>query len=134
MDFYTKKIILLLVSISFCFSALDAQSENVEIPASADELINPYSDDPKAFIKAMKVYKKVCWVCHGDNGKGDGPGAAELSTKPADFNAPLVLNQTDGALFWWISHGGNGMQPFHDVLTEEQIWNLVTYVRKVQGK
>lgn len=32
-----------------------------------------------------KVYKNFCETCHGPEGKGDGPAAAALNPKPANF-------------------------------------------------
>ena len=85
-------------------------------------------------LKVPEFTKKICWVCHGDQGNGTGPQAVELNTKPADFNSDLVLKRTDGALFWWIENGGNDMQPYKEVLTEEEIWMTVNYVRVTQNK
>lgn len=111
-----------------------AQSGTIVIPESADALENPITGDQKATIKGFKTYKKVCWVCHGDNGIGNGPEAAELEIKPADFNSQEVLDRTDGGLYWWIREGGNGMQPFKDILNSTETWELVNYVRYVQEK
>ena len=134
------KRIFLLIAIGFLASicSLSAQTpaieEEVKIPPSADGLVNPISEDMKATAQGARIYKKICWVCHGDNGNGLGPQAAELVTKPADFNSDLVLERTDGALFWWIENGGNDMQPYKDVLTKKDLWKTVNYVRKTQGK
>lgn len=111
-----------------------AQSGTIVIPEAADKLKNPVESNPRVLKNSFKTYKKVCWVCHGDNGIGNGPEAAELEIKPADFNSQEVLDRSDGALFWWIREGGNGMQPYKDVLSNIQIWELVIYVRYVQEK
>jgi len=73
----------------FVISVAFIGQESVVIPESADKLTNPYPVDAKTLVSAAKIYKKVCWICHGDQGKGTGPGASELSTKPADFNDPF---------------------------------------------
>jgi len=133
-----KNILLIAVSFFTVLITLSARKitydEDVKIPASADELENPFPHDEKATAQGARIYKKVCWVCHGDNGDGKGPQAIELKTQPADFNSDLVLNRTDGALFWWIQNGGNDMQPYKDVLSKDDIWRTVNFVRKSQGK
>lgn len=111
-----------------------AQSGTIVIPESADAMDNPIAGDQKATIKGFKTYKKVCWVCHGDNGIGNGPEAGELEIKPADFNSQEVLDRSDGALYWWIREGGNGMQPYKDIISSNETWELVNYVRYVQEK
>ena len=129
-----------LIAICFLISiiAISAKKitgeEDVKIPASADNLENPFPNDLKATAKGARIYKKICWVCHGDNGDGMGPQAAELKTKPADFNSDLVVTRTDGALFWWIENGGNDMQPYRDVLSADDIWMTVNFVRKNPGE
>jgi mono/diheme cytochrome c family protein len=124
-------ITIIFVLIQF---ELRPQVMEIDIPESAKKLQNPFKKDPKAINKGAIVYKKVCWTCHGDGGKGTGPQAAELETKPADFNDPKVVARTDGELYYWIGHGGGEMQAFNEALTDEEIWKVVTYVRKLQNK
>lgn len=38
--------------------------------------------------EARKYFKQNCEMCHGADGKGDGPGAANLSPKPQDYTDP----------------------------------------------
>ena len=40
-------------------------------------------DDPAA--EAKKYFDTTCVVCHGKDGKGDGPGAAALNPKPRNY-------------------------------------------------
>lgn len=124
----TLSIFLSIVSFSFA-----QQKTTINIPSEADQLQNPVKDNPAMTMRGAKYYKKVCLVCHGPQGKGDGPQAVEIATKPADFADSTIVNRTDGALFWWISNGGNDMQPFKDVLAPRDIWSLVNYVRKLQA-
>jgi mono/diheme cytochrome c family protein len=111
-----------------------ANPDNIVIPESADALENPYSNDESVVRKGEKVYKKVCWICHGDEGAGDGPSVPTLTVQPADLSKPNIKALSDGALFWWITNGGNGMQPFKDTLSKDQIWMVVNYIRRLQGK
>jgi len=128
------KAIFFSLILMITFLSLRSQNvNNLKIPVEADQLVNPYTNDAKAPLRGARVYKKVCWTCHGDNGAGTGPQAAEIETKPADFKDPLVAGRSDGALFWWISNGGSDMQAFKDALTEDEIWDLVMYIRKVQN-
>lgn len=127
--------VFLLFSFILAASFLFSQNvNNLKIPEEADQLQNPYSADKKSAMRGARIYKKVCWTCHGDNGAGNGPQAAEIETKPANFKDPLVLGRSEGALFWWISNGGSDMQAFKDALTEDEIWDVVSYVRKVQSE
>jgi len=125
----------LIVTIIFCaYAALALTQSAKQIPEAAKELTNPLAGDPSAKVKGYKIYKKVCWSCHGTNGNGLGPGASDLKTKPADLSAEIIKNRTDGELFWWISEGGNGMDAYKATLGDNERWMLVSYVRKIQGK
>jgi mono/diheme cytochrome c family protein len=123
-----------LFFILFSVPGMAQNAGNRIIPKSADTISNPFAGDPTKAAEGARVYKFVCWTCHGDRGNGKGPQAEELQNKPADFNEPLVVGRTDGALFWWISHGGTDMQAFENSLTKEERWAIVAYIRRLQKK
>ncbi len=48
------------------------------------------SDSPSGSLSARKkIYDDYCATCHGINGKGDGPSADEMKTKPTDFTSGM---------------------------------------------
>lgn len=120
----------LLLSVSTVAQNVDGRI----IPKSADTISNPFASDQSKVAEGARIYKFVCWTCHGDRGNGKGPQSVELENKPADFNEPLVVGRTDGALFWWISHGGTDMQAFENSLTVDERWAIVNYIRRLQKK
>lgn len=50
--------------------------------------------DPAVVAEAQKVWKEKCVTCHGDRGRGDGPGAMALDPKPRSFGDPRWQMQT----------------------------------------
>lgn len=42
-------------------------------------------DAPLSEGMARKEFEQRCATCHGNGGKGDGPGAANLTPKPRDY-------------------------------------------------
>ena len=72
-------------------------------------------------------------TCHGQSGKGDGPGGAALEKKPADLAAHIKAGETDGELFWKISEGRSPMISWKS-LSEIQRWELVNYIKTFAGK
>ncbi len=54
-----------------------------------------------------------------------------LRPRPADFRVHMAPGHTDTQLFDWIAHGvaGTGMPAFGENLTEEQIWDVINYIR-----
>ena len=115
----------LILSSVFC----SAQDSGWQAPEQASQISNPLNGDLKATMKGKKIYQKLCWSCHGMEGTGDGPAAATLSPKPANFGSEKVKSQSDGALFWKIGSGNGQMAAFDQTLSEQQRWMLVNYIR-----
>ena len=77
------------------------------------------------------IYTQNCAVCHGLEGWGNGPNAITLEKKPANFSRPFYKQYPDEFWFYRISEGipGTRMPRFGEVLTEEQRWYLVAYLK-----
>ena len=78
-----------------------------------------------------KLAETNCVSCHGAGGKGDGPAAAALNPKPADWTSAKVQTEPDGSLFWKISNGRGPMPPWKH-LSEKDRWDLVAYVKSLK--
>ncbi|HCB01021.1 MAG TPA: cytochrome c class I [Anaerolineae bacterium] len=133
-----KKVWFACVCVLFLLSACSAElsSSNSEIviatvPASYSSLINPLSED--AAVAGAEIFATNCATCHGSGGHGDGPAGAALNPPPKDLSA-LQVQVSDGYLFWKISEGspGTAMVAWRGILTEEQIWHLVTFIRTLK--
>lgn len=98
-------------------------------PAWTDTLTNPFANNVEVVEKGKKVYNKMCWTCHGKSGKGDGPAGASLNPKPKDHTSDEVQQQSDGALYWKITTGNSPMASYEKILTKEERWQLVSYIR-----
>ncbi|MDT8347182.1 MAG: cytochrome c, partial [Flavobacteriaceae bacterium] len=75
---------------------------------------------------------ETCVLCHGNNGKGDGPGGKTLKPKPADLTSKSVQAQTDGEIFWKITKGRGAMAQWEHIIDEKDRWNLVNYIRTLK--
>lgn len=94
--------------------------------------------------RGKELYAKYCWICHGEQGHGDGPIAqsvGQFGPTPLDFtNRALMETRSDLDLFFAIFGGGNsvGKSPYMpawgDTLSEENIWDLVAYLRSLAQK
>ncbi len=102
-----------------------------DIPEEAAELANPVEATETSVEAGEALFAANCAVCHGVEGRGDGPTAETLDPPPADLHADHVQVLADGELFWVITHGveGTGMPPWEDVLTEEERWHVVNFIR-----
>jgi high-affinity iron transporter len=89
--------------------------------------------DPKA---GKVTYDKTCGMCHGPAGKGDGPAAAALPTKPRNHTDGQYMNPLkDDYLFKIIKDGGASvgkaqfMTAWGSQLKDPDIWNVIAYIR-----
>jgi mono/diheme cytochrome c family protein len=103
-------------------------------PAEAAAVKNPVPADEKSTAAGKETYKRYCMACHGTAGKGDGPAAIATKVKPGNLSDPSMWQQTDGALFWKISTGRGSMVSYKKLLTDEQRWQLIHYVRTLAPK
>ena len=97
-------------------------------PADAKNLKNT----EKATDAGKKSVETNCASCHGPQGKGDGPAAAALNPKPANWQSDKVKKESDGELFWKITNGRGPMPPWKH-LPEKERWQIVNYIRQLQG-
>ncbi|MDM8159597.1 cytochrome c [Labilibaculum sp. K2S] len=125
-----------LIATIFIVSAISSQAIAQEkgnngwvAPKEADQITNPLKGNEEATKAGKKLFQQQCVVCHGDSGKGDGVASVALNPKPANFNSENVQKETDGAIFWKITNGRPPMVSYKDMLTEEQRWQLVNYIR-----
>ena len=93
---------------------------------------NPIVSNEKSLKLGKKLYGKMCWSCHGVEGKGDGPAASALHPKPADFRNENIQAQKDGALYWKITTGKGTMTSYKNSLTDDQRWAIVNYLRTLK--
>lgn len=103
-------------------------------PSSANNLKNPYAGNANATAAGKALFNQFCAICHGNRGKGDGLAGMTLKPRPANFTKNAVQLQTDGAIFWKITEGRAPMASYKSVLTEQQRWQLVNYIRQLGGK
>lgn len=105
---------------------------------AARQVTNPYPSTPERVQAGQKLFegKAFCAACHGRDGKGLG-----VDLDYSTFKGPLPRNftdkkwqetRTDGELIWILKNGspGTDMAPFIPlVLTEEEAWQVLAYVR-----
>ena len=103
------------------------------VPKREAERKNPIPSDPKSIAAGKIVYEKNCATCHGPTGKGDGPKGRDLQPKPGDLSSPQLASQSDGAIYWKTTTGRRPMPAFEKLLSEQDRWHVVNYVRSLGG-
>jgi mono/diheme cytochrome c family protein len=124
-------------------------------PEEYEQLTIPdhIASDVNSAARGQATYQTNCVVCHGPNLDGQGrildfPTSANVSPAPANLVSGAASTTTHGELFAWISYGGQAgfasalrgrdtpswMPVFGRLLTEDERWELVTYLRSQQGQ
>ena len=83
-----------------------------------------------SIARGAHTYAQHCTVCHGADGRGDGPAAKDLKVMPADLTAAHLFGHSDGDLFWWISYGtADGVMPgFAAMFDGRQRWDIINFI------
>lgn len=108
------------------------------LPATIDSFAaipNPVAVDERSIENGRKEYQINCAVCHGFAGDANGalkkinPGyglAPSLLT-------PSALGRSDGYIYG-IMRNGRGVMPNYNRIEEHDRWDVVNYVRALQGR
>lgn len=101
------------------------------VPADYAGKTNPFTTD--AASAGEEIFQTNCAMCHGPQGHGDGPAGQSLDPHPKNL-AVLQKSVADDYLFWRISEGkpGTSMVAWKGILTEDQIWQTVSFIRTLQ--
>jgi len=110
--------------------------DHIDPPSDYASLNNPLDGDSDAIEAGRVIFEAQCASCHGADGMGNGPSAAALDPKPANFtDTEMMKDMSDGFMFWRVTEGGmfgpfNSVMPsWKSVLSEDQRWQVITYIR-----
>jgi cytochrome c551 len=82
-------------------------------------------DIPSSKMYEASIFKQNCAICHGANGEGK---VLENGTKVPSLRNGEFKFHTEDEIFRQIANGGNGMTPFHDILTERELHMMAQFV------
>ena len=114
------------------------------------ELENPLRHDVENFDRHVEAgratYYQNCHFCHGDDLDGNGMFAHAFNPPPADFrDIGTIAMLQESFVFWRVSKGGPGlpaisapwssaMPAWEDMLTEEEIWQVILFMYEATGQ
>ena len=129
----TIKIITFVGILSLVFySFTTIVQDKWVVPDKYVKMKNPVPADQDASV-GKSLYDKHCKSCHGKEGYGDGPKAADLKGDLGDFSSADFQKQSDGALFYKTTFGKDDMPEFSKKLPdEEDRWLVVNYMRTLK--
>ena len=106
-------------------------SNSMQTIDSMSTLVNPTPPDSASLANGRKYFVINCSVCHGMAGKGDGT-AIKYGVFPFPLTSGPALSRTDGYIFSMIRNGRGNMPPYNRI-EEKDRWDVVNYVRGLQG-
>ena len=118
----TGALILVLALAAWSLAAVGraVAAPSAQVPADAASL-----------ARGQEIYSQMCAMCHGLQGRGDGPLARTMVPRPADFRVHMAEGHTPEQLFDWTSNGvpDTAMQGFANDLSVEDRWNVINFLQ-----
>ena len=110
--------------------------------AAAKGLKNPVPSTAASVSAGETTYKTYCALCHGNDGKGNGPLAPPNANPPSLVDAAWVHGSSDGEIFSVIANGPGSSTPgtppkmaaFKGMIPDKDIWNVINYLRSLGPK
>jgi mono/diheme cytochrome c family protein len=94
------------------------------------ELEDPIPPTESNLAEGKALFEIYCAVCHGANGRGDGPIAGKIPPPPS-YASERVARFPPGRIFHVVTLGTGKMPPYAAPLSPEERWKVVTYVHAV---
>jgi mono/diheme cytochrome c family protein len=99
-----------------------------DIPVQEARRLNPIEVSPQSLERGETLFRDNCTRCHGAYGFGDGLQAKDLRVLPPPLRH-ATRHYNDGELFYIIRKGRDPMPAWEGILSEEELWNLINYLR-----
>jgi mono/diheme cytochrome c family protein len=119
--------VLLMLSV-----ALVAQTKPWVVPDNFKSMKNPVAQSDGSTKVGLALYTKNCTYCHGKSGLGDGVKARTLKDFPGDFSKADFQGLSDGDIYYRTKTGKGDMPKYEGKLADDDIWNIVNYLRTLK--
>ncbi len=115
-----------------------AHLEPARLPGQSATWCNPLAADAAALAAGRDLYASNCATCHGDAGRGDGPGAGQADPPPYDFTrrefAGMSVPPGPAVLYAVVARGidGTAMAAYPDLSGWERL-AILAYIQRFPG-
>jgi mono/diheme cytochrome c family protein len=119
-----KSLLLSLLILQLLLPGVNGQ--DWVVPADKKGKLSTFPFDETTRKAGEKLYTINCMSCHGTPGKAN---YLKLVPPPGDPATEKIQKNTDGEIFFKVSQGRGQMPSFKSVLSTDEIWNIVSYLR-----
>jgi mono/diheme cytochrome c family protein len=119
-----RKIFLVFTILQLVVPEL--RSQDWIVPDDKKGKLSTFPFDDNIRKAGEKLYTVNCQSCHGTPGKSN---FIILVPPPGDPATEKIQKNNDGEIFYKITTGRGQMPSFRSVLTSNEIWNIISYVR-----
>ena len=131
--YYLLLFVLVVVLLAACS---EKQAPAFTLPETVTETTkNPLPDLSVAATAGRVLYMVNCSLCHGTDGKSP---ENSLEANPPDLTSQKIAAEPDGTVFLVIKNGvkkdGKPTMPPAKKLSDQEIWQIVAYVRTLAKK
>ena len=112
-----------------------SEAEIFDAKDAAAVIPNPVSATAESIARGEYFYQINCLVCHGPEGRGDGPvGQKFTDPTPVDLNEDYTQDQADGQIFFTLTRGRVAMPFYRDALSQQERWDVINYIKNEFGE
>ena len=130
-EFFFRTLLLGILLAALTNFLLMAQGD-----PEAAKMKNPVAATQESLNTGQQLYQRHCASCHGKNGQG-GSGNDLIPAAPSLIGGQWKHGSTDGEIFKVIKGGvppDFNMTPWGDQLKDQDIWNIINYIRSLAKK
>ena len=107
----------------------------LDFSGGSTAVANPVPDTVDSVDAGAVLYQANCARCHGVDALGGGVDAGTTQIPPPNLRSGHLDQHTDADIYLWMSEGlPGGMPAWSGTLTETDRWNLVNYLRAINGR
>ena len=114
--------------------APETEAGMFEAKDAAVTIRNPVPRTAESIARGAELYRTTCLVCHGAEGRGDGPVGQLFEPSPVDLNDAYTQDQADGQIYFTLTRGRVAMPYYRDALNQQERWDVINYLRAQFGQ
>jgi mono/diheme cytochrome c family protein len=144
----TLGAIILVLAAAACDKSQSTGSPSAAPPSTETTTAAPVAEnnggggnEEIGAAKAKEIFKARCATCHGNEGRGDGPGAITLNPKPRNYHdKDWQAKVTDDEITKAITYGGAAvgkspaMPANPDLDSQPQVVSALVHIVRDYGK